>query len=89
MSGHDLNTEQGRADYRRELRRVAWPVRWSGMGLIVLGAVLALCARNGTFGLDNGVLTFAYGSVALGWMLVLAAIFIRTQHHKRRLREGL
>ena len=62
----DLNTEEGRAAYRRELRRVAWPIRWGGLGLIVLGALLAV-----------------------GWAMVLAAIFMRTQHHKRRLREGL
>ncbi len=85
----DLNTEEGRAAYRRELRRVAWPIRWGGLGLIVLGALLALGARQGVMGLDNGVMTFAYGCLAVGWAMVLAAIFMRTQHHKRRLREGL
>jgi hypothetical protein len=89
MSLPDLDTEDGRAAYRKELRRVAWPIRWGGLALIVLGALLALGARNGTFGLDNGVMTIAYGCLAVGWALVLAAIFIRTQHHKRRLREGL
>ena len=34
-------------------------------------------------------MTFAYGCLAVGWAMVLAAIFMRTQHHKRRLREGL
>ena len=38
MSRPDLNTEEGRAAYRRELRRVAWPIRWGGLGLIVLAA---------------------------------------------------
>ena len=85
----DLNTEEGRAAYRRELRRVAWPLRWGGLGLIVLGALLAVGARQGAMGLDNGVLPVAYGCLAVGWALVLAAIFMRTQHHKRRLREGL
>lgn len=85
----DLNSEDGRAAYRRELRRVAWPIRWGGLGLIVLGALLALGARQGVMGLDNGVMTFAYGCLAVGWAMVLAAIFMRTQHHKRRLREGL
>ena len=66
---------------------VAWPIRWGGLGLIVLGALLALGARYGTLGLDNGVMPFAYGALALGWAMVLAAIYIRTQHHKRRLRE--
>ena len=89
MTAPDLDTEEGRAAYRRELRRVAWPIRWGGLGLIVLGALLALGARNGTLGLDNGVLVVAYGALALGWAMDLAAIYMRTQHHKRRLREGL
>jgi hypothetical protein len=85
----DLNTEEGRAAYRRELRRVAWPIRWGGLGLIVLGALIALGVRNGALGLDNSAMTFAYGCLAVGWAMVLSAIFMRTQHHKRRLREGL
>jgi hypothetical protein len=89
MSVPDLNTEEGRAAYRRELRRVAWPLRWGGLGLIVLGALLALGARYGTLGLGNGVMPFAYAAVAFGWAGVLAAIYMRTQHHKRRRREGL
>lgn len=89
MSLPDLDSEEGRAAYRKELRMVAWPIRWGGLGLIVLGALLALGARYGTLGLDNGVMPFAYFALALGWAMVLAAIFIRTQHHKRRLREGL
>ena len=89
MSLPDLNTEEGRAAYRKELRRVAWPIRWGGLGLIVFGALLALGARYETAGLNNGVMPFAYGALALGWAMVLAAIFMRTRHHKRRLREGL
>lgn len=89
MSLPDLNREEGRAAYRKELRRVAWPIRWGGLALITIGAGLALGSRYGTWGLTNEALPFAYASLALGWAMVLAAIFIRTQHHKRRLREGL
>ena len=85
----DLDTDDGRAAYRKELRRVAMPVRWGGLGLIVLGAVLALMARTGTLGLDNTVMPAAYAALAFGWVLVLAAIVIRTRHHRRRLAEGL
>lgn len=85
----DLNTEEGRAEYRRELRRVALPLRWGGLSLIVLGALLALGARYGWLGLDNGVLPVAYGALAFGWVLVFVGIWKRTQHHKRRLQEGL
>ncbi len=89
MTAPDLETEEGRAAYRKELRRVGWPIRWGGLAFITLGAGLALGSRYGTWGLNNEALPFAYGSLALGWAMVLAAIYIRTQHHKRRLREGL
>ena len=89
MTLPDLNTEDGRAEYRRELRRVALPMRWSGLGLIVAGAVWAILVRYNVFGLTNETMVPAYGALALGWALVLAAIYTRTRYHKRRLREGL
>ncbi len=89
MSLPDLNTEEGRAAYRKELRRVALPIRWGGLGLIVVGALLALMARTGALGFDNRVMPVCYAALALGWALVLAAIVIRTRYHKRRLAEGL
>jgi hypothetical protein len=85
----DLNTEDGRAAYRKELRGVALPIRWTGLALIVLGAVVALMVRFGVLGLSNGVLPVAYAALALGWALVLAGIVIRNRHHRRRLAEGL
>ncbi len=89
MSLPDLNTEDGRAAYRKELRGVALPIRWGGLALIVLGAVLALMVRNNILGLTNSVLPVAYAALGLGWGLVLAGIVIRTRYHRRRLAEGL
>lgn len=89
MSLPDLNTDEGRLAYRKELRRVAWPLRAGGLALIVLGGLLGLGARTGTFGLDNGIMPLAYAALALGWLLFLAAIMVRTRYHKRRLAEGL
>ncbi len=89
MSRPDLNTEAGRAAYRRELRRVAWPMRLGGLGLIVLAAALILASRQNLFGLGEGAVMVAYGLLAAGWALWVAAVFIRTRHHKRRLAEGL
>lgn len=89
MSLPDLATEDGRAEYRKELRKVALPLRWSGLALIVLGAAWAVMVRYGVFGLTNETMIPAYGALALGWALVLAAIYTRTRYHKRRLREGL
>ncbi|CAN5448148.1 hypothetical protein BH10PSE1_BH10PSE1_27180 [soil metagenome] len=89
MSLPDLTTEDGRAEYRKELRKVALPLRWSGLALIVGGAAWAMLVRYNVFGLGNGTMIFAYAALALGWALVLAAIWTRTRYHKQRLRDGL
>jgi hypothetical protein len=85
----DLNTEEGRAAYRKELRRVAWPLRMGGIALIVLAALFVLGVRFGVMGLTNDSLVIGYGALAVGWAMVIAAVFVRTRHHKRRLAEGL
>lgn len=89
MARPDLNTEEGRAAYRKELRRVAWPMRTGGLGLIVLAAAVILASRQNFLGMGEGAVTVAYGLLAVGWALWVAAVFIRTRHHKRRLAEGL
>ncbi|CAN5115583.1 hypothetical protein BH09PSE1_BH09PSE1_28140 [soil metagenome] len=89
MTLPDLTTEDGRAEYRKELRKVALPLRWMGLALIVAGAAWAILVRYGVFGLGNGTMIFAYGALAIGWALVLAAIYTRTRYHKRRLAQGL
>lgn len=89
MSRPDLETEEGRAAYRRELRRVAWPVRWGGLGLIVLGALFTLSVSRGMFGLPESAIVIGYGLLAVGWAMVVAAVYLRTRHHRQRLMEGL
>jgi hypothetical protein len=89
MSGPDLDTEEGRAAYRRELRRVAWPLRLGGLALIVLAAAYVLAVRFDVLGMSEDSLVVAYGALTVGWCLVIAAVFVRTRHHKRRLAEGL
>ena len=83
MTRADLETEAGRAAYRKELRLVAWPVRWGGLALIVIAAAWTLLARS-TAG-DS--LIVAYGMLALGWAMVIAAVFLRTRHHRARMAE--
>lgn len=89
MSRPDLETEEGRAAYRKELRRVAWPVRWGGFSLILLGALLTLAVSRGMFGLPESAIVVGYGLLAAGWALVVAAVYMRTRHHRQRLTEGL
>ena len=83
----DLSTEEGRAEYRRELRRVALPYRWGGLGAIVLAALIVVGASRGA--LPESATLIGYGLLALGWALVIYAVYLRTRHHKRRLAEGL
>ncbi|MDO1558740.1 hypothetical protein Q0812_04785 [Brevundimonas sp. 2R-24] len=83
----DLDTPEGRAEYRRELRAVAAPWRLGGLALIVLGALVVLSVSGGA--LPQQATLVGYGMLALGWAAMVVAIFLRTRHHKRRLAEGL
>lgn len=84
MSRPDLQSEEGRAAYRKELRQVALPLRWTGFGLIVVAAIWVLAARDSDYA---GTLTIAYGLLATGWVLVVAGVYMRTRHHRRRMAE--
>ena len=82
----DLNTEEGRAAYRVELRRVAWPVRATGFALVVLGAMGVLAPRW-ISAWPNSLVTVSWGVLAIGWVLFITAIDMRTRNHRRRLAE--
>lgn len=88
MTRPNLDSDEGRAAYRAELRRVGWPLRWGGLALIVVAAGMVLAVKDGNW-LSEDLLIVAYGLLAAGWALVVTAIFMRTRHHKRRLAEGL
>lgn len=89
MPAPDLSTEEGRAAYRKELRGVGRPLRAGGLAMVVAAALLILLSRNGTFGIGEWGVTVSYAMLAAGWAMVIAAIWMRTRHHKRRLAEGL
>ena len=74
------------AAYRAEIRAVGRTQRLAGFGLVVLGAVLVwVAARTG--GLAETVVMAGYVSLAAGWALMIAAVFLRTRYHRRRMRE--
>lgn len=85
MTLPDLNTDEGRAAYRAELKRVGWPLRLGGLALIVLAAVVIVAARQGWLAAYELATNAGYAMLALGWALVLAAIFVRTRYNRRRL----
>lgn len=87
MSSPDLDTEEGRAAYRAELRRVALPIRWGGLGLIVIAALIVTSVSQGWVALPQSAVGVGYGLLAGGWAMVIAAVFMRTRHHRRRMAE--
>ena len=89
MSLPDLNTDEGRAAYRAEIKAVGRPLRLGGLVLILLGAGYVVATRYDALPLNETLMLVAYGAVAAGWVLFLTATYLRTRHHKRRLAEGL
>lgn len=85
MTLPDLNTDEGRAAYRAELKRVGWPLRLGGLALIVVAALVIVAARQGWVPAYQAAVTAGYVLLGLGWALVLAAIFVRTRYNRRRL----
>jgi hypothetical protein len=60
--------------------------RLAGFGLVLLGAVLVWGGTRAG-GLAEVVQMAGYAALAAGWALMLAAIFLRTRHHRRRMAE--
>ena len=49
----DLGNPESLAAYRRELRGVAAPLRWTGLAIVTLGAVLMIAYGRGPQGLAD------------------------------------
>lgn len=86
MTRPDFSDEAAVRAYRAELRAVGRTPRLAGFGLVVLGALASWSAPQ--FGGAGQVVQWmGYAALAAGWVLMLAAIFMRTRHHRRRLAE--
>ncbi|WP_269513555.1 hypothetical protein [Brevundimonas subvibrioides] len=82
----DVRSDEKVAAYRAEIRAVGRNQRLAGFGLVMLGAILVWGAtRAGA--LTELVQLAGYAALAAGWALMLAAIFLRTRYHRRRLAE--
>jgi hypothetical protein len=86
MTRPDLSENGKIAQYRAELRLVGRNQRLAGFALVLLGAV---AVWGGTAAGPAGpTIQYAgYAALALGWALMLAAIFLRTRYHRQRMRE--
>ena len=86
MSKPDLSTDEAVARYRAELRAVGRSQRLAGFGLVIVGAI-AVFASSRTGDMAQAVQMGGYAALAAGWALMIAAIFLRTRYHRRRMRE--
>lgn len=86
MTRPDLSSDEAVRAYRAELRAVARPQRLTGFVLVLLGAVMVWFSPQA--GEAGRVVQLAgYAALAFGWAFMLAAIFMRTRHHRRRMAE--
>ena len=86
MTPPDLSDAAKVAQYRAELRAVGRNQRLGGFGLVIFGAIAVWAAASaGPAG--PMVQWVGYAALALGWALMLAAIFLRTRYHRQRMRE--
>lgn len=86
MTRPDLATPEGRRAYAAELGGVARGWRYSGLGLVTLGAIgiVAVAKTDAPWG--AGVLGPAtIAALVLGGAIVIVAIVKRTRYHRRRM----
>lgn len=81
----DLRSPEGVSAYKAELFRVARGWRWTGLALIMLGAVglVATAKYDMDWGSPLGLATIA--ALVLGWGLAITGIVKRTAYHRRRM----
>ena len=78
----NLNDPGERAAYHRELRMVARPVRWMGVAVAIIAAVLALVRARYAPQIPMVLPLFLLGVAALH---MIAAVVIRLKYHQKRM----
>ncbi|MGZ9100489.1 MAG: hypothetical protein ACXW3O_12370 [Brevundimonas sp.] len=86
MTRPDLSDDAKIAQYRAELRMVGRNQRLAGFALVILGAVAVWLSGSAGAAAET-VQWGGYAALAVGWALMLAAIFLRTRYHRQRMRE--
>ena len=79
----DLKDPPLLAAYRRELRGVAKPVRYTGIAFALLGVVLAVVQRSWVPQMPTAI---PMAAVSLGVLNMLAAVALRTRYHQQRMK---
>jgi hypothetical protein len=83
----DLADPAQRKAYKKELRGVAAGWRFAGLALVGAAAPVLIYAQYR--GLPEGALRIAWMALGAGWVLVVAAIVLRTRYHRARMRDEL
>jgi hypothetical protein len=84
MSSPTPSTDAEIAAYRAEWKAVGRKQRLAGFIFVILGALSSYLAdRAGAAG--PAIQWAGYASLALGWALMIVAIFLRTRFHRRLL----
>lgn len=86
MTRPDMSDDAQVSQYRAELRTVGRNQRLAGFALVVLGAI-AVWSASFAGAAGPAVQWAGYAALAFGWALMLAAIFLRTRYHRRRMAE--
>ena len=86
MTRPDMSDDAQVAKYRAELRTVGRNQRLAGFALVVAGAI-AVWSASFAGAAGPAVQWAGYAGLAFGWALMLAAIFLRTRYHRRRMAE--
>lgn len=79
----DLKDPAQLAAYRRELRGVAKPLRYTGIAFALLGVVLAVVQRSWGPQMPTAI---PMAAVSLGVLNMLAAVALRTRYHQQRMK---
>lgn len=86
MARPDLSSSEGLTAYRQELRGVAKPLRLSAFALVIIGALVVVAAI--WLSIPHWMINAGYVALGTGWILMVAAVFIRTRYHRRRMAEA-
>jgi len=85
MARPDLSTSEGLTAYRAELRGVAQPMRLAAFALVLIGA--AVVVAGVWMDVPAWAINGGYIALGIGWIMMVAAVFMRTRYHRRRMAE--
>jgi hypothetical protein len=81
----DLDSPEGRAAYKRELRRLMRVPRLLGFFFVLLGTGIVIYAQRA--GITGLLKPIGFGVMALGWFNLLLILYFQARYHRARMAE--